>query len=202
MIAALLAAAVLTQTEPPPPAASEPLIPAEFLDQALTWDAANNRAVKGRQKTVLTRNEFFTEVGRVDLIARSESLASRRVLLFGSAAGLVAAGIAGGVALLATSPDMNSAKCVANITNFTLCHNDNRVHQTGGIGLMSATIATAMLLATLGWWSNPEVLDSDEAISLTSKYNAGLMKRLRGQTVSWMPAVSPNGAHLALAGKF
>lgn len=204
MISALLAAAVLSQTEPPPPpAASEPLIPPAFLDQALTWDAEGNRGLRGRQKTVLTRTEFFLELGRPDLVQRAEARQARRIALAGTAAGLAIVGVVVGVVLFAGSPDMNSAKCVANIDNFHLCEADNKLHQLGGTVVLATSLATAMLLATLAWWSSPEV-DGDEAQHLAAQYNAGLLKRLRGEPSSlrWLPVVGPDGAQLAVAGKF
>lgn len=203
MLSALLAAAVLSQTEPPPPAVAEPLIPAAFLDQALTWDAAGNRALRGRQKTVLTRNEFFVELGRPDLIERSNARQTRRIAFAATASALAIVGVVTSVVLFAGSPDMNSAKCVANIDNFHLCEADNKVHQLGGTVVLATSLATAMLLATLAWWSTPEV-DADEAQHLAAQYNAGLLKRLRGSPSSlrWLPAVGPDGALLAVAGKF
>lgn len=199
MLTALLLAAVLDEpTQPPPPPASErQATPPEFFDHALTWDSSANVALKGRQKTVLTRAQFFAEVGRLDLVDRSEALRTRRIALFSSAGIVAAAGVIGGVVLLAGSPDMNSSTCVANISNFQRCHDDNRVHQTGGIGLLAGSVAAAMLLATLAWWTNPEVVDTDEAIHLASQYNAGLLRKLRAQAV-----VTPDGAAVALAGKF
>ena len=47
------------------PAAPEPLIPPAFLDHAITWDVAGNRALKGRQKTVLTRADVMDGIAEL-----------------------------------------------------------------------------------------------------------------------------------------
>ncbi len=209
MITALLLA-VLSQadvTPPPMPAVeapAEPLVPAAFFDDVLSWDSESNQAMHGRQKTVLTRTEFFERVGRHDLIEKSNSLRTRRITLAVAAGTVALGGIISGVVLLAGSPDMNSAYCVNNVTNFNQCHETNRVHQTGGIGLIAGSAAVAMLMATLAWWSSPDAIDGDEATHLVSQYNAGLLKRLRASrgSLKWLPVVSPDGAALAVAGRF
>lgn len=179
-------------------------MPAAFFDDVLSWDLGANQALKGKERIALSRNEFFERVGRVDLIEKSNSLRSRRIGLMVSAGTLVVGGTIAGVLVLSRSPDMNSSFCVANVDNFNRCHDTNRVHQTGGIGVMAGSYVAAMLLATLAWWSNPDVLDGDEAIHLVSQYNAGLLKRLRASkgSLKWMPMVSPDGALLAVTGRF
>lgn len=209
VITALLLA-VLSQAEVTPPplpaveAPAEPLVPAAFFDDVLSWDPDAKQAVHGRQKTVLTRTEFFERVGRLDLIEQSNSLRARRITLAVAAGTVALGGLIGGIVLLAGSPDMNSAYCVNNVANFNQCHEINRVHQTGGIGLIAGSVATAALMATLAWWSSPDVVDSDEATHLVSQYNADLLKRLRASrgSLKWMPVVSPDGAALAVAGQF
>ena len=179
-------------------------MPHAFFEDVLSWDLQGNQALRGKQRTVLTRAQFFETVGRVDLIEKSGALRTRRLGLALGAAGLAIAGSIGGVVLLSGSPDMNSAYCVDNARNFNECHDKNRVHQIGGIAFIAGGLATAMLMATLAWWSNPDVVDGDEATHLVAQYNAGLLKRLRASrgSLKWLPVVSPDGAQLAVSGRF
>lgn len=201
---AVFAQAEVSAPPPPPAEAVVPLVPQAFYDDVLAWDLEANQALRGRQKIALTRTEFFRQVGRLDLIDLGDAIRTRRAW-FAVTAGVAALGGAiGGIFLLSGSPNMNSAFCVANIANFNQCDADNRVHQNGGIALIAGGAAIAMLMATLAWWSNPDVVDGDEAIHLVAQYNAGLLKRLRASSglLKWLPLVSPDGAQLAVSGRF
>ncbi len=201
--------AVLSQTTPPPPppppsGAAEALVPSAFFEGVLSWDLEANQAVIGKKRTALTRTEFFEKVGRLDLIEKSQSIRTRRIALLIAAGTVVVAGSVSGAVVLSRSPDMNSAYCVAHVDNFNQCHDANSLHQTAGAGLIAGSVATAALMATLGWWANPDLIDGDEATRLVSQYNAGLLKRLRASkgSLKWLPVVSPDGAALAVSGRF
>ena len=201
---AVFAQAEVSAPPPPPVEAVVPLVPQAFFDDVLAWDLQGNQALKGRQKIALTRTEFFQQVGRLDLIDKSDAIRTRRVW-FAVTAGVAALGGGiGGVFLLSGSPNMNSAFCTANIANFHQCDDDNRFHQKGGIAFIAGGAAIAMLMATLAWWSNPDVVDGDEATHLVAQYNAGLLKRLRVSSgpLKWLPLVSADGALLAVSGRF
>lgn len=204
MISALLLAVLAQTAPPPPPPAAEPLIPHAFYEEVLSWDLQANRAVRGRQRTVLTRTEFFEQVGRLDLIDKSTSLKARRIGLGIGAGAVLLGGVIAGIVVLTRSPDVNSAFCVSRIDNYQQCQATERVHQTGSAFLFAGSLATAALLATLAWWSNPDVLSGDEAIQLAARYNAGLLKRVRagGSSLKWLPVICADGAQLAVTGRF
>jgi len=54
-------------------------------------------------------------------------------------------------------------------------------------------VALGALLFTFAYWSNPDVLDRDEASALASKYNSALKKRLMEGSA---PPAEPSGFRL------
>jgi hypothetical protein len=229
MISALLLSAVLAQaepsptltpTEPPPPPAdvapaeappvpapapARAKIPEAFYREVLAWDTEAGHAVKGRQRAPMAREDFFREVGRVDLVDQSASLRTRRILLAVSAGAVLVAGTITSAVLFSNAGDLNSQFCTANVRNFNdVCTAHNKAYITGGAATLAGSLITASLLATFAYWSNPEVINDDEATRLVSAYNSNLLKRIRGEqgSLKWLPVITTDGASLAVAGRF
>jgi hypothetical protein len=174
-----------------PPAAAPSLIPQSFNEQFLTYDPTTSQAYRGKQRMPISREEFYTALGRPDLLQQSQGAASRRIVL-GVSAGLVAA-VAGTVAVISwsTLPDLNSGFCVASVENYNgdRCVNRYKSQQALAGASLLGGFTVASLLATFAYWSRPDVLSPDEAMAQVSKYNANLYQRLRS-------APQPSGALL------
>ncbi len=203
MFTALLLTIAGQISEPPPPPAVG-VTPPAFFDEALVWDSTQNAPLLGREKKVLGRLEFYERVGRLDLVAASNSAMHRRIGFAVASGVLAVTGVVAGIVMLSKSPNMNSAFCVDSVDNYNFCNTQNRFQQIGGIVFVAAGLGSAMLLATIAYWQSPEVVDRDETIHLVSQYNATLLKKLRDvpNSLRWMPAVSPEGGMLAVSGRF
>ncbi len=213
MLTALLLSALLGQTEPapsaeptppPPPPALEPTVPPAFYEGVLSWDSEGKQVVKGRERTPLVGADFFREVGRVDLIEKADGLRRRRLILAVSAGAVLVAGSISSITFFANAGDLNSSYCTANVRNYNdVCMPHYKGYSTAGGATLAATLITTGLLATLAWWSEPE-LEADEATHLVAQHNASLLKRLRARpgSLRWLPAVINDGAMLAVGGRF
>ena len=213
LLFAFVAAPALAGDLSPPPVMpteeAEPrIVPDGFLDQALKVDA-KNRIAQGRAGTPVSHRELFERMGRVDLLTQSTNRAQRRLWLAVSAGAVaVAAGVTG-VSLLATAPKLASVECERDVRIYNeVCVPRAATHNISGTAVLVSGAVVATLLATLAWWSDPDVLNRDETASLVSAYNAQLAKRLRAQQeakpqgLKVTPFVSPDGAGLVAALKF
>lgn len=184
-------------TNPPGPPTVSALLPPEFREKALGWDAQKHSATLGSDHKVLSRNEFFTAIDRPDLVEKSTSLSRRRIILGTAAVVTVVAGLTSGALVLGGSPDLNSPACVTNAAAFNACTDDHRSHVVLGTSLIVAGVIGASLFATFAYWSSPSVVDDDEAQRLISRYNGDLLKKLRMSAV-----MLPGGGALGVTGNF
>jgi hypothetical protein len=184
-------------TNPPSPPAVSSLLPSEFRQKALSWDASKHHATLGQEHKELSRDEFFSAIDRPDLLQKSTSL-SRRRLIFGSAAVVTAiAGITSGALVLGTNNDLNAPACVQNPVAFNACSDSHHSTAILGTSLIVAGVLGASLFATFAYWASPEVVDDDEAQRLISRYNGDLLKKLRLNAL-----FLPNGGAFGLSGNF
>ncbi len=204
----LLSAGALADELTPPPVmpteAAEPAIPGQFLELALKVDG-KNRVTEGRAQTPVTHQELFRRLGRADLLSQSDALATRRRWLIISSVSLaVVAGIVGSV-LIATAPVLASPACESDVHVYNdLCVPRAAAHNTAGTSVIAGGVAGALLLATLAYWSNPDVTDADQTAALVSTFNAQLARRLRGTPSGFklLPLVTPDGATLTASLRF
>lgn len=179
-------------------------VPSAFLDQAVKVDTAG-RITVGRAATPLSARELFERMGRVDLVAKSDSLASRRLWLSLSAGAVaVVGGVVGGV-LIGTGPRLASVECESDIRVYNdICVPRAAQHNISGTAVIVTGVATGLLLGTLAFWSDPAVLTRDETASLASSYNAQLARRLKSQPTGLkvVPVVTPDGAAVTASLRF
>jgi len=164
-------------------------LPKGFLNQFVHYDTLNQQAYLGSQRRPLTPSEFFTFVGKPELVAKSADLSRQRDILFVSAGAITLVGIATAVVAWSSLPNLNQSFCVANASNYNdICVSEHQTKMvTGTVGLIGGLSVGAML-ATLGYWSNPNVYSPDQLLTLASQHNAALLRQLREGT-------APNGSH-------
>lgn len=196
-------APVLTEPPAPPPEppatpAPEPTPPA-FFERMLSVDQ-KGRVYEGRARTPVSARDVFERAGRVDLLAQSESLSRRRITLAVLAAVVGAASVAVGVTLIAIAPSPATPVCEADVSYYNdVCVPRYHAYQNAGSAVLVSGLIAASLLATLAWWSNPDVLSRDEMTKLVSAYNAKLKKSLTASGPSSLrvaPWVGPDGGGL------
>lgn len=189
---------------PPPPEVEAPVSAATtlFAAQALRVDS-KNRISDGAHLEVSHR-ELFSRLGREDLLALSDqALVRRKIFIASSIAVLVASAVTGAI-ILATGPNLASAYCSSDIHIYNdLCVPRAREHTTAGTATILGGVAGALLLATLAWWSDPDLMDRDATSKLVSTYNVMLAKKLRTpNNVKFLPMISSDGAMLAASLRF
>lgn len=188
-------------SEPPPPpgeAPSTPLPPA-FFERMLSVDE-KGRVYEGRARRLLSREEVFARLERPDLLEESEELSRRRVALAISAGLVAVTGTAVGIALIVLAPPINTVECEADVHTYNeVCVPRHRAYQLAGGVVLGSTFVVATLLATLAWWTKPDVLSRDELTREIATYNAKLKKRL-APPVSWRvtPYLGPGGGGLVV----
>lgn len=200
--------ALAQETTPPPVMPAEEAevsqVPQGFLDQALKVDV-KNRVTEGKAGAPVTHRQLYERMGRIDLVTESDNRASRRLWLAVSA-GVVAGigGIVGGI-LIGTAPRLNSVECESDVRVYNdICVPRAAQHNIAGTSVIAAGVVTGLLLGTLAWWSDPDVLTRDQTTALVSSYNSQLAKRLRAkpQGIKVLPIVTPDGAMLSASLRF
>lgn len=192
----------MAQDPTPPPVLTteeaEPALPAEFLDQALKVDG-KNQVTRGRAQTPVSHRDLFELTGRADLIAKSDALIARRKWLIIGSVTLAAAGIATGVALIATAPNLATPACENSVQIYNeVCVPNARAHNISGTAVIAGAVLGALLMAGFAYNSDPNVLDRDETAALTSGFNSKLARALRRPPAGLriLPMVTPDGATL------
>lgn len=189
-------------SEPPTPPAAEPAVtvPGTFYDRMLTVDE-QGRVYEGRARTLLPNRDVFERAGRMDLVDRSDTLRRRRTALAVSAGVLAVTSVAVGVSLIVLAPWPGTSACEANLNYYNeVCIPRYHAYQNAGSAIIAGGLIGASLLATLAYWSRPDVLTRDEMTKLVSAYNARLKKSLLGVDPSSLrvaPWLGPNGGGVA-----
>lgn len=209
LLCAFLSASVPQAQElSPPPVApaeeAEPALPTTFLDQALKVDG-KNQVSRGRAQTPVSHRELFELTGRADLIAKSDALIVRRKWLIIGSISVAAAGLATGIALIATAPNLATPACENSVMIYNeVCVPNARTHNISGTAVIAAGVLGALLLAGFAYNSDPNVLDRDATAALISGFNSKLARMLRRPPASLrlLPIVTPDGAILTASLRF
>lgn len=210
LVATVLSASVALAAEPsaPPVMSTEQAevaqVPTGFLDQALKVDV-KNQITEGRSATPVTHRQLFERMGRADLITESFARAQRRTVLAVTGAVVAGLAIAAGTVVIATGPRLASIECESSVQIYNeVCVPRANAHNYSGTAIIAAGVVTGLLLGTLAYWSDPDVLTRDETAALISTYNSQLAKRLKQPPSGWkiVPVVTPDGAAVAASVKF
>lgn len=204
----LLGGTALAQEPSPPPVMPaedvEPALPPAFLEQALKVDV-NNRITRGRAQAPVTHRELFMELGRTDLLERSQQLATRRTWLVVGALALSTAAIVTGSLLLATAPNLATPACESSVQVYNeICVPRAREHNISGTAIIATGVVGALLMAGFAYGSDPAVLNRDETAALVGSFNARLARMLRRppEGLRLIPLVTPDGASLSASLRF
>ena len=183
---------------------AEPVLPGEFLDKALKVDS-KNRITMGRAQTPVTHLELFTQLGRGDLIAKSEMLALRRKWLIIGGVGLGSAAIVTGIILIATAPKLASIYCESSVRIYNdICVPRANEHNISGTAIIVTGVLGALLMAGFAYNSDPRAIDADETAALVGTFNSKLARELRRPPagIRFLPVVTPDGASLTASLRF
>lgn len=190
---------------PPPdptPVVEPPSVPLAFYERLLTVDE-KGQVYEGKQRAKLTPREVFERAGRTDLLERSDTLSRRRLGLAISAGVVAVVGSAVGIGLIALAPSAATPECEADVKFYNeVCVPRHMAYETAGSAVLVSSLVVGSLLATLAWWSNPNVLSRDEMTGLVSGYNGKLKRQLTGQAPSGLkvlPYLGPGQAGLVAA---
>lgn len=204
----LLSSAGLAEEPSAPPVmpaeVAEPALPSEFLDQALKVDV-DNRITRGRAQAPLSHRELFERMGRSDLLAKSDSMITRRRWLIIGAIGLSAASIVAGSILIATAPNLATPACESSVQVYNeICVPRANQHNISGTAIIVTGVVGALLMAGFAYGSDPAVLSRDETVSLVGTYNSRLARQLRRPPAGLrlLPMVTPDGASLTASLRF
>jgi hypothetical protein len=204
----LLGSAALAQETSPPPVmpteAADPVLPTAFLDQALKVDS-NNRISRGRSQETVSHRELFEQLGRTDLLARSQDLAAKRTWLIVGAVALSTAAIVTGSILIATAPNLATPACENDVDVYNnVCVPQAAQHNISGTAVIVSGVVGALLMAGFAYGSDPAVLTRDETVALVSTFNSRLARTLRRPPAGLrvLPLVTPDGAWLTASLRF
>jgi hypothetical protein len=192
------------EATPPPPVASSP-VPSAFMERFLSYDEDTEGVVQGRARQPLSRDAFYAELNRPDLVEKSRQAAQRRVLLAVAAGVVLAAGVTTAVIERVTLPNLNTGFCVQSLAIYNnICVPAEQRQDIIASTALVGGIALSALLSTLAYWSSPNVLSKDEASSLISEHNAGLLRRLRSGKAEFhvLPYASAQGGGVVTAVTF
>lgn len=165
---------------PPPDAPTSTPPPAAFFEQMLTVDL-KGRVYEGRKRYRLSATEVFERLGRTDLLEESARLRRRRTSLWVAAAVTGVTLVATGAVLLGLAPSPATPTCEADVTYYNqVCVPRYQAYQTAGSAVLVTGIVAGSVLASLAWWTNPDVLSRDEMTALVAGYNARLRRQLSG----------------------
>ena len=209
LISGLLFSGAASAEEPTPPPVlpteeAEPALPSVFLDKALKVDT-DNRITQGRAQRPLSHRELFRELGRTDLLSKSDELARKRIWLVVSSVAVGTASIVAGSILIATGPNLASVACESSVQTYNeICVPRSKAHNISGVAIMATGVTTALILAGFAFNTSPNVLDRDETVALVSTYNSQLARRLRRppEGLRLIPMVTPDGASLTASLRF
>jgi hypothetical protein len=177
---------VLTPAPPPVPATDPQLLRA-FRASALSYDDITQSVHQGNGH-VVEREELYRIIQRPDLIAESESRATKRTWIFVGAGATTVLGIAAGVGIIANARHLNDPYCVANLNNMNNdCIPSHDRSQVIGVASIAAGVLGGSLLAYWGFGIQVDPLTPDEKQRVIAAYNGQLMGRLRQNIATVAP---------------
>ncbi|MCI0571011.1 MAG: hypothetical protein L0Y66_09675 [Myxococcaceae bacterium] len=180
---------------------------AAFLEQHLSFDEKTGEATTGRARRPVPRTQLYELLGRPDLVAQSDARVRTRTWMFVGAAGALVAGVASGVYMHATLPDLNSGWCAAGPSRFNSpeCAPRHAMQVTLGSTFLAVGAGAGLALGLSALNIDLHPVHRSEVSRMVSTYNSELRKRLRDTGASasapsaslmLMPVVGPGGAGL------
>jgi hypothetical protein len=205
MCVSLLARAqALVPSGPLPTPISPPVVAAEE-DRSVTY-TEDDKILYGAERKELTPVELFGVLGRTDLLQKSKDNGERRKWLLVSAIAVAVVGVGVGIAVLATGPHLESGRCNTDVIYFNdVCTPANTAHQAGGIAAISGGLVIGGILASIAWWSRPEVFTRYELQKFIDAHNASLANGGKSPSsfrLEVTPAVSAAFSGLVASGTF
>ena len=169
-----------------------------FLQDMVRFNPRTNEAFIGTRP--LSAQEFYTELGRPDLVARSAERSRQRTWLIVGSVVTLAAGVASGVVVLGNAQSLGDGKCFA--APQPAVYNDcvDRNHQTTTIG--TALIASGVIIGGgLFTWAmtiDQMVTTPEESAKLALEHDRALAKKYGAPEahLDVLPAIGPRFAGL------
>jgi hypothetical protein len=186
---------------PVPTPAAPPIIAAEEDRSVVVTD--DDELLYGAARQKVTNVELFKLLGRDDLLVQSAQNEQRRTVLAITGGGVAVAGLAIGIALLATAPDLTMGACGVDIRLYNeQCRAEAAGHQVGGIVGIAGGLLVGGLLASIAYWSRPEVFTRAELRKFVNEHNATIGAPKSTLRLELRPAVSPAFSGLVASGTF
>ena len=169
-----------------------------FLQDMVRFNPRTNEAFIGTRP--LGAQEFYSEVGRPDLAARSAERSRQRTWLIVGSVVTLAAGVTSGLVVLGNAQSLGDGKCFA--APQPQVYNDcvDRNHQSTTVG--TVLIASGVLLAGgLFTWAmtiDQMVTTPDESAKLTLEHDRALARKYGAPEahLDVLPAIGPRFAGL------
>jgi hypothetical protein len=194
------AAPAPTPTVVPTPAAPPIVAVEEDRSVVLTDD---DELLYGAARQKVSNVELFKLLGRDDLLAQSAQNEQRRTVLAITGGGVAVAGIAVGIALLATAPDLTQGPCGVDIKLYNeQCRAEAAAHQIGGIVGIAGGVLVGGLLGSIASWSRPEVFTKSELRKFVNEHNTAIGAPKSTLRLQLRPALSPGFSGLVASGTF
>jgi hypothetical protein len=163
-----------------------------FLQQFIRVDPRANEAWGAER--ALSAHDFYTRVGRPDLVARADERTRQRVWLFAGAGLTAIAGVAGGAVVLSNVQDLNDPACfVAGNTSYNECVDRANKTTSIGTGLILLGIGVGVSLFTWACLIPEMVTTPEETVQLATGYNRELALKhgATGARLQIVPALAP-----------
>lgn len=168
LVLTLIPALALAQAEP-----TQPPLSTVVEDHTVVM-TDEDELLLGASRQKVTPLELFRALGRTDLVQQGELNAKRRTAFIIASAVVGVVGIAGAVAIFATTPDLTMGACGVDVALYnSKCRSEASLHQVLGATTLAVGILGAGVLASLALWSRPEVLSTYELRKFVDEQGKG-----------------------------
>ena len=163
-----------------------------FLQEFVRVDPRANEAWVGDR--TIGAKDFYTRVGRPDLVARSDERTRDRLWLFAGAGLTAIAGVASGVVVLGNAQSLNDPVCfVSGNASYNECVDRANKTTAIGSGLILAGVVVGVSLFTWACLIPEMVTSPEETVHLATEYNRELARKhgATGAKLQLVPALAP-----------
>jgi hypothetical protein len=164
-----------------------------FLQEFVWVDPRGNEAFIGSRS--ISARDFYTRVGRPDLVARADERTRQRIWMIAGSALTLAATATAGAIVISNAQSLNDPACFTGPTNQNYNECVERANRTTtiGVGIILAGVGVAASLLTTGLLIPEMVTPPDETVRLAVGYNRALARKhgAPGARLELIPSFGP-----------